>query len=69
MTRFSQLVSGLMLAASVVSAIPHDEVTPFGESAPSLFLKYKPYLKVQHGCVPFPAVDKEGHLKYVPPTP
>ena len=24
-------------------------------------LDFKPWLKVEHGCVPFPAVDKDGN--------
>ena len=58
----------LLAAASVVLSSPvslntraviaHDAVVPFPETVPSgvvgqLMLKYKPYLKVFNGCVPF----------------
>ncbi|CAG5161392.1 uncharacterized protein ALTATR162_LOCUS6019 [Alternaria atra] len=65
----------LLAAASVVLASPvnlqsravinHDAVVGFRETVPSgivgqLMLKYKPYLKVENGCVPFPAVNAAG---------
>ncbi|CAI6340466.1 unnamed protein product [Periconia digitata] len=45
--------------------IGHDEVVGFQEKVPSsvegyLMMKYKPYLKVYNGCVPFPAVNAAG---------
>lgn len=64
MTRLLQLFSGLALAATAVLAIGHDEVESYEENAPSLFLKYKPWLKVWHGCVPFPAVNDDGEVGY-----
>jgi len=33
--------------------------------AGELYLKYKPYLEVYNGCVPFPAVDGLGNTGYV----
>ncbi|KAL6161157.1 hypothetical protein ACJQWK_08970 [Exserohilum turcicum] len=66
----------LLAAASVVLASPvslgsrdvidHDKVVGFPETVPAglvgqLMLKYKPYLKVFNGCVPFPAVDAQGN--------
>jgi hypothetical protein len=45
------------------AAIPHDEVERFTEDAPEVMLKYKPFLKVSSGCVPFPAVDKDGNIR------
>ncbi|PSN65286.1 necrosis-and ethylene-inducing protein-like protein 1 precursor [Corynespora cassiicola Philippines] len=67
------IVVGLLLAASSVSAFPltrravinHDAVVGFPQTVPSglrgqLYLKYKPYLKVFNGCVPFPAVNSAG---------
>lgn len=58
MVRISSVISGLALAMTV-AAVPHKEVEGFEEDAPELYLKYKPFLKVKHGCVPFPAVDKD----------
>ncbi|KAF2644433.1 necrosis-and ethylene-inducing protein-like protein 1 precursor [Massarina eburnea CBS 473.64] len=48
------------------AVISHDAVTGFNETVPSgttgtLMLKYKPWLKVFNGCVPFPAVDAAGN--------
>ncbi|KAI1874099.1 uncharacterized protein JN550_002678 [Neoarthrinium moseri] len=45
--------------------INHDAVVGFDETVPGtvigdLMLKYKPYLYVVDGCVPFPAVDTDG---------
>lgn len=50
--------------------IAHDAVKGFSQTVPSgtlgqLYLKYKPYLKVVNGCVPFPAVDASGNTGYV----
>lgn len=45
------------------AVINHDAVVGFPETAPSgsLYLKYKPFLQVSNGCVPFPAVDSSGN--------
>lgn len=48
------------------AVIAHDAVVGFPQTVPSgtlgtLYLKYKPYLKVENGCVPFPAVDASGN--------
>ncbi|KAL1651086.1 hypothetical protein SLS61_005604 [Didymella pomorum] len=66
----------LLAAATCISALPtsvekravinHDAVVGFAQAVPSgtvgtLMLKYKPYLKVFNGCVPFPAVDAAGN--------
>lgn len=53
------------------SVISHDAVVGFDETVPAttegnLMLKFKPYLKVFNGCVPFPAVDADGNTRYVP---
>lgn len=50
--------------------INHDAVVNFPETVPAttigqLMLKYKPYLYVEDGCVPFPAVDEEGNTRSV----
>lgn len=70
----------LLAAATCISALPtalekravidHDAVVGFAQTVPSgtegtLILKYKPYLKVFNGCVPFPAVDAAGNTGYV----
>ncbi|KAI1193051.1 NPP1-domain-containing protein [Nemania serpens] len=66
--RASQILS--LLAAGIASnaapleprgVISHDAVVGFAESASDLALKFKPWLKVVNGCVPFPAVDANGN--------
>lgn len=47
------------------AVINHDAVVSFPQTVPSgttgtLMLKYKPWLKVFNGCVPFPAVEADG---------
>ncbi|KAI0388626.1 NPP1-domain-containing protein [Xylariaceae sp. FL0594] len=59
----------LLFLAAIAAAAPvtkravidHDAVVGFAESASDLALKYKPWLKVVNGCVPFPAVDAAGN--------
>lgn len=51
------------------AVIAHDAVQGFPQTVPggltgTLMLKYKPYLKVSNGCVPFPAVDANGNTGY-----
>lgn len=68
----------LLLAATCVSAWPvnlfsravinHDAVVGFPQTVPSglvgsLYLKYKPYLEVYNGCVPYPAVNAAGDTR------
>ncbi|KAI5364504.1 Putative necrosis inducing protein [Septoria linicola] len=68
--------SAILALSAIVSAAPtpigkravinHDAVKGFAQTVPSgttgqLYLKYKPYLKVDDGCVPFPAVDAGGN--------
>jgi len=48
------------------AVINHDAVVGFPETVPSgtlgsLYLKHKPFLQVDGGCVPFPAVDGSGN--------
>lgn len=48
------------------AVINHDAVVGFPQTVPSgtlgsLYLKYKPFLQVSGGCVPFPAVDASGN--------
>ncbi|KZM20775.1 uncharacterized protein EKO05_0002620 [Ascochyta rabiei] len=74
--KLPSLAIQLLAAAAYVSALPtglekravidHDAVVGFPETVPSgivgtLMLKYKPYLEVFNGCVPFPAVDSAGN--------
>ncbi|KAH9912777.1 necrosis and ethylene-inducing protein 2 precursor [Epithele typhae] len=65
-------VVGLLVAMTSAAplerraVIAHDAVVGFPETVPSgnlgrIYLKYKPYLKVVNGCVPYPAVDAEGN--------
>ncbi|KAL4865093.1 hypothetical protein BDV12DRAFT_200476 [Aspergillus spectabilis] len=47
-------------------SIDHDAVVALPETVPSgtlgdIYRAYLPYLKVEDGCVPFPAVDAEGN--------
>lgn len=61
----------IMFSAAVPSAvhaaeIDHDKVVGFREVNPTTVTqkaakKFQPYLKVWHGCVPFPAVDAAGN--------
>jgi hypothetical protein len=63
-----------VVAASPLSeraVIASDAVVGFPETVPSgtagsVYLAYKPHLKVVNGCVPFPAVDAAGNTGYVP---
>ncbi|KAF5582676.1 NPP1 domain-containing protein [Fusarium pseudoanthophilum] len=77
MVLITQLLSGFALASGILASpierravINHDAVVGFPQTVPSntagsLYLKYKPYLKVFNGCVPFPAVDSNGNTGYV----
>ncbi|KAJ4299988.1 hypothetical protein N0V90_005236 [Kalmusia sp. IMI 367209] len=66
------LVFGLLASCAIAlpldrrAVIAHDAVVGFAQAVPSgttgtLMLKYKPWLKVFNGCVPFPAVDAAGN--------
>jgi hypothetical protein len=68
------LALALYSAASIAAplspraVIAHDAVVGFPETVPSgtlgsLYLKYKPFLQVIGGCVPFPAVDQAGNTR------
>ncbi|KXJ91091.1 necrosis inducing protein [Microdochium bolleyi] len=74
--RFSAAIALLAAAAGVQAApvtqldsravIDHDAVVGFPQTVPSgavgnAYLKFKPWLKVDGGCVPFPAVDAAGN--------
>lgn len=48
--------------------IGNEDIVGLPESVPSgtaaeLYLKYKPYLLRDSGCVPYPAVDAQGNTK------
>lgn len=50
------------------AVIAHDAVVAFPETIPSgtlgeIYLKYKPYLLRESGCVSYPAVDEEGNTR------
>ncbi|MEK3773596.1 NPP1 family protein [Paenibacillus sp. FSL K6-4396] len=67
----------LMLMVSLMACIPwvtvveaaeinHDQVVGFQEVSPVTVTqqaakRFQPFLKVYHGCVPFPAVDQQGN--------
>jgi hypothetical protein len=56
----------LGLSFSRRAVIAHDAVVGFSQTVPSgitgeLMLKYKPWLEVYNGCVPFAAVDAAGN--------
>jgi hypothetical protein len=66
----STLVSAVPLGIQRRAVINHDAVVGFPETVPSgiagtLYLKYKPFLKVFNGCVPFPAVNANGDTRFV----
>lgn len=63
MATFSAL-SALLLCqttAAVAAVIPHDSVVPIAQNAPAFEIIFQPTLKVEDGCVPFPAVDVNGN--------
>lgn len=76
--RVSQIATFLASLAGVIAAplepravINHDAVVGFAQAVPSgslgtALLKFKPWLYVVNGCVPFPAVDAAGNTGYVP---
>lgn len=48
--------------------IPHNKVEPLAENPGDgedgkLVMKYKPFLEVVDGCLPYPAVDAQGQTK------
>lgn len=76
--RFAQVQTAFVALLSLVSAsplvtreerIPHKDVVPLDEALVGgaygkAYKKFQPYLTVSTGCVPFPAVDKDGRLRY-----
>lgn len=75
MVRALYFIMGLAMAAFAAAApssvvprgdvptIPHTDVKGFEEEAPKPVLKYQPWLKVSHGCVPWPAVNDKGEVR------
>lgn len=74
MYSFAHVLPWLAATVAIVGGSPfrpravinHDAVVGFPETVPTgitgeLYLKYKPFLKVFNGCVPFPAVDAAGN--------
>lgn len=47
--------------AAGAATIPHDQVVPLASTARDFVYKFQPYLRVESGCVPFPAVDAQGN--------
>ncbi|MFT3964285.1 MAG: NPP1 family protein [Sphingobium sp.] len=54
-------VALLATASAVAATIPHDQVQPIPAAGEAFLFKFQPYLKVEDGCVPFPAVDAQGN--------
>ena len=55
------------------TTLAYNEIVGFPQTVPDdtegdLYTAYQPYLYVINGCVPFPAVDAEGDIRYVPTT-
>lgn len=69
----TQIVTLLAVSCGVSAAplerravLNHDAVVGFPQTVPSgaignSFLKFKPWLQVNGGCVPFPSVDASGN--------
>jgi Necrosis inducing protein (NPP1) len=45
---------------ALAAQMPHNRVVPFGDAADPFEVRYQPRLKVNGGCVPFPAVQADG---------
>ncbi|KAM4060416.1 necrosis inducing protein (NPP1) domain-containing protein [Hirsutella rhossiliensis] len=73
MVNFTHLAFGLAMAVALTSGtaveprLAHDKVVEFPQTVPDdvtgkLYLRYKPWLYIEHGCKPFPAVDSQGNV-------
>lgn len=52
------------------TVVDYDDIVGFAQTVPdttegTLYTAYQPFLKVVNGCVPFPAVDAAGDVRYV----
>ncbi|XWW94508.1 hypothetical protein V2A60_002451 [Cordyceps javanica] len=73
MVTFTKFAAGIAAIAIVASGaalkarLAHDKVVEFPETLPEglrgeLYKRYQPFLEVHDGCIPFPAVDKDGNV-------
>jgi hypothetical protein len=51
------------------TVLGYDEIVGLAQAVPdttvgTLYTAYQPYLKIVNGCVPFPAVDAAGDVRY-----
>ncbi|KAI9987149.1 hypothetical protein PInf_023032 [Phytophthora infestans] len=64
---FVATVAAIAATGAQTKAIPYDTVRPFPQQVPTTdaqkaILKYKPQLKIEEGCHPYPAVQKDGAI-------
>ncbi|KUF93525.1 hypothetical protein AM588_10004144 [Phytophthora nicotianae] len=64
---FLAAIAAIAATAAQSKAIPYDSVQPFSQQVPNTdaqkaILKYKPQLKIEEGCHPYPAVQKDGSI-------
>ena len=64
----ASIVLGSPVSLDSRAVIAHTAVVGFPQTVPSgiagtLMLKYKPFLNVFNGCVPFPAVNAAGDTR------
>lgn len=58
-------LSLLVHAAVQIPTLPHDKIrTIYQDALPadSVYVRFAPSLHIDHGCVPFPAVDAQGRM-------
>jgi hypothetical protein len=51
-----------------ITVVPHDQVVGFPQEVPkdaigATYLRFKPWLYVYNGCVPYPAVEANGSVR------
>ncbi|MBO9726209.1 MAG: NPP1 family protein [Novosphingobium sp.] len=54
-------LAACLAGPAFAAVIGHDQVQPIPAAAESYMFKFQPLLKVEDGCVPFPAVDADGN--------
>lgn len=57
-------IAALILTSSVKAWVyaPYNEIKPLYDGVPNkIAYEYQPFLKVEQGCVPYPAVDNENN--------